>query len=219
MSSTHASDSPAPTLAQLLDGATAPTVFARAYLDHVARLLSRIDEGTLGDVIEVLARVREARGTVYIMGNGGSAMTAGHFANDLVHGTGLEENPFRVVNLAGEPASLTALANDISFEEVFARRMRGLVVSGDAVIAISASGNSPNILRGVEYATGRGATTIAFTGFDGGKLKACCDLCVHVQTEAGEYGPVEGLHLVLLHLVTNYLSHVLRTPTAQQLET
>jgi D-sedoheptulose 7-phosphate isomerase len=113
--------------------------------------------------------------------------------------------PFRAVSLTDNVAVLTAIANDIAYADVFVRQLEGLLRPGDVVVAISASGNSPNVVRAIEYARSHGAVTVGLTGFDGGRLKALCDEAVHVATPPGEYGPVEDTHLVLDHLITGYL--------------
>jgi len=107
-------------------------------------------------------------------------------------------------------AVLTAIANDYGYEHVFAKQLEAQLSPGDVVVAISASGNSPNVLNAIEYANARGATTIGLTGFDGGRLAKMVRHAVHVPTERGEYGPVEDAHMVLDHLVGGYVIHFCR---------
>ena len=95
--------------------------------------------------------------------------------------------------------------NDISFDQVFSRQLIHLAERGDILMAVSASGNSPNVLACVDAARELGLTTIAFTGFDGGRLAALVDLLVHVPTRMGAYGPVEDVHLVVNHMITEQL--------------
>src|SRR5204863_6152943 len=102
-------------------------------------------------------------------------------------------------------ALVSAAANDLGYESVFSEQLKTLLVSGDVVLAISASGNSPNVIRAVEYANHRGATTIGLTGFDGGRLRQVVREHIHIPTPKGDYGPVEDLHLVLNHLISSYL--------------
>jgi D-sedoheptulose 7-phosphate isomerase len=99
---------------------------------------------------------------------------------------------------------LTALGNDYGYEHIFRMQLENLLQPGDVVVAISASGNSPNILLAIEYANERGATTVGLTGFDGGKLAALVDVNVHAPTGPGEYGPAEDIHMVIDHLVMSY---------------
>jgi D-sedoheptulose 7-phosphate isomerase len=103
---------------------------------------------------------------------------------------------------------MTAAGNDIGYESIFVEQLRTLLMPGDVVVAISASGNSPNILRAVEYAKTRHAVTVGLTGFDGGGLREIVDESIHIQTERGDYGPVEDLHLMLGHLITTYLARM-----------
>jgi D-sedoheptulose 7-phosphate isomerase len=100
---------------------------------------------------------------------------------------------------------ITALANDEGYERIFVAQLEGLLNAGDLVVAISASGNSPNLVRALEYANARGAKTVAITGFSGGAMRAIAGLSVHLETPKGEYGPVEDFHVILDHLVTSYL--------------
>jgi D-sedoheptulose 7-phosphate isomerase len=111
----------------------------------------------------------------------------------------------RVVGLADNSAMLTALGNDVAYTDVFSGQLRALLRPGDVVVAVSASGNSPNILRGVELARERGAVTVGLVGFEGGRLKDLCDHVVHVKSAVGDYGPVEDIHLMINHILTAFL--------------
>ncbi|MFT7625942.1 MAG: D-sedoheptulose 7-phosphate isomerase [Myxococcota bacterium] len=178
--------------------------FARAYLTHTAEILRAVDENSIGSFVEALMATRTARGTVWLMGNGGSAATANHFANDLA--IGVKSRPaFRAVSLAANSSVLTAVGNDFGYEEIFTRQLQDRVEPNDIVVGISASGRSPNVVRALKLGRSVGATTVAITGFDGGDLRDLADIAVHAQTSQGEYGPVEAVHTVLLHIVSNYL--------------
>jgi D-sedoheptulose 7-phosphate isomerase len=111
---------------------------------------------------------------------------------------------------------VTAIANDDGYEQLFVQQLAVLMRPGDLVVAISASGNSPNVLRAVEYANANGAATIGLTGFDGGKLKGLARHAVHVPTAKGEYGPVEDAHMVLDHLVASSLVRRVRAERASR---
>jgi len=100
---------------------------------------------------------------------------------------------------------ITALANDDGYENIFIAQLRNILNAGDVVVGISASGNSPNVVKAIEYANSKGAVTVGLTGFLGGGLKEVSQVCVHVETPKGEYGPVEDVHMILDHLVTTYL--------------
>jgi D-sedoheptulose 7-phosphate isomerase len=187
-----------------------PIAFAEAYLQYLQAVLRRINTEEIGRFVRVLLDARERGAMVFFIGNGGSAATASHFANDLSVGIGEYEKPFRVMSLTDNVPILTAVSNDFGYEEIFVRQLRSLGKSGDVLIGISASGNSPNLLRAFEYANGRDISTIAITAFDGGRLKTLAQQCVHVPTGPKEYGPAEDAHLVLDHLVCAYLIRYVR---------
>jgi D-sedoheptulose 7-phosphate isomerase len=190
---------------RLHEAHSAPADFAREYVRYLSEVLASIDTAAIGAFAEALLDAREREATVYFIGNGGSAATASHFANDLAIGTRSSGRPFRVVSLVDNVPMLTAVANDFGYAEIFLKQLQVLLRPGDVVVAISASGNSPNLLNAVEFANSIGATTIGLTGFDGGRLREIAHLGVHVPTPAGEYGPVEDAHMVLDHLVGNFL--------------
>jgi len=188
-----------------------PVAFAGAYLDYLTSVLKTIDTREIGQFIETLLDARERGATIYFIGNGGSTATASHFANDIAIGTNSYEKPFRAVSLTDSNAIITAVGNDFGFEEIFVRQLRVLGRAGDVVVAISASGNSPNLIRAFDYAKSNGIKTVAITAFDGGKMKQIADEGVHVPTAPKEYGPAEDAHMVLDHLVGAYLMRFIHT--------
>ena len=185
-------------------GDTAPRI--EAYRDTVVALLRQLDPATVSATVDVLRSARKSGASVYVAGNGGSATTASHMVTDLMFGRGMPEIGLRVVGLADNLAVITATGNDVSFDEIFARQVRRLAVSGDVLILISASGNSPNIIKAAEEARSRGVTVIGVTGFDGGQLVNLSDVSVHVQSEAAAYGPVEDIHLIFSHMLVAALA-------------
>jgi D-sedoheptulose 7-phosphate isomerase len=187
-----------------------PFDFARAYLSYVQSVLQRINAVEIGAFIETLLKARERGATVFFIGNGGSAATASHFANDLSIGTNEYDKPFRAMSLTDNVPLITAISNDFGYEEIFVRQLRVLGKRGDVVVGISASGNSPNLLRAFEYARVAGIKTVAITAFDGGKMKAVADEGIHVITGLKEYGPAEDAHMVLDHLVGAYLMRFIK---------
>ncbi len=182
-----------------------PAAYAQRYLDRVKRLLDTLDPEAIGALIEALLVARANGATVWLLGNGGSAATAQHFASDLLTSVRLAERPFRAICLSDNVAALTAIANDYGYSEVFARQLTGRVAPGDLVVAISASGSSENVLAAARVARAAGAQVAALTGFDGGQLRSLAHLHVHVGSAPGEYGPTEDLHMVVKHLVSTYL--------------
>ena len=188
-----------------------PVAFAGAYLDYLTSVLKTIDTREIGQFIETLLDARERGASILFIGNGGSAATASHFANDIAIGTNSYDKPFRAVSLTDSNAIITAVGNDFGYEEIFVRQLRVLGRAGDVVVAISASGNSPNLIRAFDYAKSIGIKTVAITAFDGGKMKQMADEGVHVPTAPKEYGPAEDAHMVLDHLVGAYLMRFIHT--------
>jgi D-sedoheptulose 7-phosphate isomerase len=179
----------------------------KRYIDTLQECLARLPLQDIYDVITALRDARLGEKQVFIVGNGGSAATASHFACDLGKGTAVLGAPrFRVMALTDNTSLLSAYANDFGYEHVFAEQLVNLARKGDVVIAISGSGNSPNVLRALELARREQLTTIGFTGFDGGKMKDLVDLCVVVPSNCMEQ--IEDVHLILEHLVCTCLRQV-----------
>jgi D-sedoheptulose 7-phosphate isomerase len=193
----------------LLNAADGPGAFAAAYLGYLATLAKQVDPAAVAAVMERLDAARREQRTVFIIGNGGSAATASHMATDLSFGTRRAQGARRprAVSLTDNQALMTAAANDEGYAGVFVAQLEPLYRPGDLLVAISASGNSPNVLKAVQWVKARGGQVIGFIGFDGGALRRDCDLAVHVKTQAGEYGPVEDVHLMLNHLIAAWLRH------------
>ena len=179
--------------------------FAAAYLAYIGRVISNISLDEIKSFVETLLTARERGSTVYFIGNGGSASTASHFANDLAIGTKVRDKPFRAVSLCDNQSIIMAIGNDYGYDQVFSRQLEILLRKDDVVVAISASGNSGNLIHAMEFAKKREAITVGLTSFDGGKLRKIVDVSVHVPAEKGEYGPAEDGHLVLDHLIGSYL--------------
>ena len=179
--------------------------FARSYFDYLGEVLRGIDQEAVARLAQTLLDARERGATVYFIGNGGSAATSSHFANDLAIGTNSYAKPFRVVSLTDNQAIITAIGNDFGYDEIFVRQLQVLARKGDVLVGISASGNSPNLVKAFDYARSSGIKTVAITAFDGGMLKAMADDGVHVPTAPKEYGPAEDAHMVLDHLIGAYL--------------
>lgn len=181
---------------------------ATAYLGKLAELLETVPGEAVGAVISLLLETRAAGRRVYIMGNGGSASTATHLVCDLIKTARVPGfAPLRAYALADNTALMTAWANDKSYDHTFAEQIHGLVEFGDVVIAISASGNSPNIVAGLEAAAERGAHTVALVGFDGGRAGKLADVTIHVQSH--DYGLVEDSHSAIGHAMTSAVRRAL----------
>lgn len=177
-----------------------------SHVESLSGLVSQLDLGAIERVGELLDQTCRQGRTIFSVGNGGSAATALHIAADLAWGRrmGDEQRP-RAVSLVANPAVMTALANDVGYADVFVEQLKGPFNAGDILIAISASGNSENVLRAVEYANDRGGTTIGLVGFDGGRLKGISQHCIHVATPTGAYELVEDVHHAVCHMLANYV--------------
>lgn len=184
------------------------------YLTGVQQTLDLLPRDAIRQAIEILHAARLAKRTVFIMGNGGSASTASHFVCDLAKNTRVTGwHDFRVLGLADNMAIFSAYGNDEGYHNVFASQLATFVEAGDIVIAISTSGNSPNVLEAVRIACDAGAYTIGFTGFDGGALSSLVDLDVHVPSNRIEQ--VEDIHLILEHLICSVLREMAEEAESQ----
>lgn len=176
----------------------------RNYIEGLQETVDQLPVDRIAAVVAALHNARLTGKQVFIMGNGGSASTASHFVCDLAKNTRRPGLPhFRVIGLTDNMAMFSAYANDEGYENVFAAQLANLVEAGDIVIAISASGNSANVLKAVEEARDREALTIGFTGFDGGRLGRLVDIQVHVKSSIIEH--VEDIHLMLEHMIVRTL--------------
>ena len=174
------------------------------YLQDVRSTLAALPIQSIGEAVDVLLSANYVGTTIFTLGNGGSAATASHFKCDLAKGTITPNRPrFRVMALTDNVPEMTALGNDLSYEDIFAEQLRGLIWRGDVVVAFSGSGNSPNVLRAVELAHQMGGITIGFSGFGGGRLSELVDVPVVVPNDCMEQ--VEDVHMVLCHLICTVL--------------
>ena len=181
--------------------------FAARFVADVTAALERLDLQSVDRVIATLARARDEERMIFVAGNGGSAATATHWVNDLAKATRRAGPPYvRAISLTDSTSWLTALANDEGYERVFAGQLENMARPGDVLAVISASGNSPNLLRAVEYARASGVQTIGILGFDGGALRTMVDQQIWVETPLGAYGLAENIHTVVCDLVTACLA-------------
>lgn len=186
--------------------------FAEEYFQELNKSLDSLDGEKIQKVIGVIFEAYKKNKQVFILGNGGSASTASHFACDLSKGTldnvyDDREKRFRAISLTDNVAIATAFSNDLSFEDIFCQQLRNLINKGDVVIGISGSGNSLNVIKAIRYAKKCGAKTIGFLGFKtGGKLRKLVDYEITVQDN--HYGRIEDVHLVLAHLISSSLAEL-----------
>lgn len=174
---------------------------ARQYFEEQQRVATALSHDGVDRIADVLVKAHDSGHTLYIFGNGGSASLASHLACDLGKGTAYCNggNRLRVMSLADNLATLTAWANDVSYEEVFAEQLRNFVQPEDVAFAISGSGDSKNVLNALRAAREAKATTVGITGFQGGQMKDLCDVCVIVPSNDMQI--IEDLHLAMAHSI------------------
>lgn len=173
----------------------------QTYINGLNSCLKELLQQDIDGIADLIFDTCKRSKRVYIMGNGGSASTASHFARDLRIGTAVDGKPrVQAISLTDNQALITAIANDSDYSRIFVEQLIGQLGGGDVVIAISASGNSPNILKAVEFARGEGAITIGLTGFGGGKLREIAGKCITLSQR--DYGQVEDIHLCLAHIIS-----------------
>lgn len=179
---------------------TAPSVAAKDYLLAAQDVLARVDHAIVDRMVGVIWRGYEQGRTLFVFGNGGSAALASHFACDIGKGTiAGKRKRLKTVALTDNVALITAWANDKAYDTIFAEQLEGLAEKGDLVLAISGSGNSPNVIRGLEAARRIGAETLVLTGFEGGRAKALADLCLVVPSDSMQL--IEDAHLCATHAI------------------
>jgi len=182
--------------------------FAKEYLTGLKSVLDRLPLDVLEKLFTVIEEAHAAGKQIFVIGNGGSAATASHMMNDLNKGTlghkgDASWKRFKVIALTDNVSLMTAWANDTDYNTVFSEPLKNLANRGDVLIAISASGNSPNIITAVEVAKKLGVKVLGLGGFTGGKLAQLADVCVVVPSN--EYGPVEDVHMIIDHILVGYL--------------
>ena len=186
-----------------------PEIYAIRYLSELVTSINAIPLDKIREIAGVLKEAYKKRRHVFIMGNGGSAATASHFVCDLAKGTRVPgKKHFKVIGMTDNVPLLTAWSNDVAYKDVFKSQLENLLEKDDIVIVFTGSGNSPNVLEAAKYSKKTKAKTIAFTGFDGGKIKKLADICMIVPSNNMER--IEDIHLVLEHLIKLYLWEEIR---------
>jgi D-sedoheptulose 7-phosphate isomerase len=179
-----------------------------AYLMQMAKVVEELPRDAIWSVIDVLMDAWRRGSRVFLLGNGGSAATASHMANDLNKATIVPGQPrFKAIALTDNIPLMTAWGNDSAYENIFVEQMLNFLEPNDVAIGISCSGNSLNVLRAMEVAREHGAVTIGFTGWDGGRLRHLVDHCIAVPAQY--IGQQEDGHLILDHLITGTLRQLI----------
>jgi D-sedoheptulose 7-phosphate isomerase len=181
-----------------VSAATAPA--AKDYLESTRELLARLDYSVVDRMADDLWTAYQEDRSIYFFGNGGSAALASHLACDVAKSTIIRgKRRFRAISLADNVPLMTAWANDFAYQDIFAEPLAGLVRKDDRVFAISGSGNSMNVVRGLEVAREVGAKTLALTGYEGGRVRGLADLCLIVPSNNMQQ--IEDAHLCSAHAI------------------
>lgn len=176
--------------------------FVQQYRSELINALSLVDVPTVEKIISVLGQARDEGRQIFVCGNGGSAASASHFTCDMVKGASFMKDPARrlkIMALTDMMPTMTAYANDVSYDAVFVEPLKNFAKPGDVVLCISGSGNSPNVLRAMEYAASLGCQTIAMTGRDGGKLGPLAQ--INLQVPIQHMGRIEDAHMAACHMI------------------
>ncbi len=179
--------------------------FIQNYFEYNSSIMETLDYAALEKFINVILDSRKNNQTIFFVGNGGSASTATHFVNDITLGSRQFEDPFRCISLCDNQACITAIGNDDGYENIFLQQLQTLFKDGDILVAISASGNSQNLLNAADWIKSKNGYLVGLTSFDGGALKEASDLNIHVPAKKGEYGPAEDIHMMICGLIGTLL--------------
>ncbi len=180
--------------------ASIPTAFSRTYREKLLSTLETIDTDRVAQAIEWMKETRDANRALFVAGNGGSAATAAHFVCDMVKGASMgKASRFRIVALGQNLPTMTAYSNDLSYADALLEEFKNFAQPGDLYMAISGSGDSPNVVRAMEYANSLGCRTLALTGRDGGRLGRLAALNIHVPEQ--HMGRIEDAHHVICHMI------------------
>ena len=179
------------------------------YFNRLKCTLDNLDRDKIENFIQVLNKARMNGNTIFIMGNGGSAATASHFVCDFNKGASYmhdDKKRFKFICLNDNIATMTAYANDVSYDDVFVEQLKNFLMKDDVVIGISGSGNSPNVVRAVEYANANNGITIGLTGYNGGKLKQISKYSVNANVDDMQIS--EDIHLILCHMLLKIINNI-----------
>ena len=187
-------------------GNTCPT--AREYMDNIGQQLQLVNDPNIDKATHAIYNAWRGDRRVFVYGNGGSAHSASHWALDLMKTAAIDGQPrLKAMSLVDNIGTMTAVGNDISFDEIFRYPLHAYAEEGDVAVAISCSGNSANAVYATQWARAHGMTTITLTGFNGGKLRELGDINVHVPSD--NYGVIEDIHMACGHMVAQGLRHLI----------
>ena len=173
------------------------------YVNRVNAALNGVSQASIDSALNNLSVTFDSNNRVWTAGNGGSAATASHFATDLSRCNNSTGQPVKAISLCDNSSLLSAIGNDFGFEFIFSHQLSKLAATGDLLVILSASGNSNNLLKAIEWAKLNGVSTLSLTGFDGGEAKILADTSLHVPTTIGDYGVAEDAHSMLCHFLSS----------------
>jgi D-sedoheptulose 7-phosphate isomerase len=187
--------------------------FSLRYFKYISEIQQNMNLEELDSFVDEFSKAREEGRTIFVAGNGGSAATATTMANDIgfdiIKKTGTDL-PFKVFALTDNTSVITAISNDVGYENIFINQLKIHYKKGDSLVVISASGNSENILIAAEWVKAQGGKVLGMLGFDGGALRKICDTSILIPSLPGEYGPVEDMHLMVNHLLAHWFQNKLK---------
>ena len=184
--------------------------FSKDYLKKLSEIMNSINLFDLKVLSESLIEAKNNKNKIFFIGNGGSASTASHMANDISIGSRVLDNPFKTYSLCDNISILTAVGNDFGYEKIFTKQLEILANKNDLLIAISASGNSKNLIKAINWGNENNLKTFALTSFEtGGEISKLAKFKVHIPTKDFDYGPAEDIHLILNHILVSYFQETL----------
>lgn len=192
---------------QLTKKAKTISDYAKNYFHYLSNLYEKIDTSKFVNFEKEFDNILKSNKTLFIIGNGGGASTGSTMVNDLgfdILKKTKTKKTFKIMSLTDNQSSVTAISNDTSFDELFTNQLKIYFKKGDKVLIFSASGNSKNLINAAKYVKKNGGKVMSVIGFDGGEIKKISDLCLHIQTNKGEYGPVEDLQLSFNHILAHW---------------
>ena len=195
---------------QIYKKTTNASEFSLEYFKYLNNVLLNIEHKKIENFINTLDKLRNKKNTIFIAGNGGSATTASTMANDLgfdIIKKTKTSKPFKMLSLTDNNGVMTAISNDVGYENIFTSQLKIHFKPGDALLVISASGNSSNLINAVKWVKSKNGSTLGLLGFDGGKLLKECDTSILVKANKGEYGPVEDAHLIINHIIAHWFQN------------
>lgn len=181
-------------------------LFAKKYLKNLEKIFNQINLNKISQLSQKLEECRKRNGSIYVIGNGGSAINGSAMANDLGFDIlkKTKKRPFKIVSLTDNNAVSTAISNDIGFENLFLAQLKYQYKKNDILIVMSVSGNSKNLIHACKWFNGKGNYVYGILGCDGGRLKSLCDNYLIIPSKKGEYGPVEDMQLIINHILAHW---------------